>query len=186
MVQVTLRSPFVQVDHNTLKLRVFFIKCKFPSVIILCSIWNCVEDKLEAAIFGVECREWGDQGCLRRAINAARVSVRIIRDEVKHVKVKVSVQEMRNTEMCKLCSLRKKCITSSSEFCSESFIVSTVLLSSSILSFSGTLTSRLTYQLNTGFFLISANLWGPHESLPQPAGRTSDCHTYVTEHFGSF
>lgn len=91
---------------------------------------------------------------MRRAINAARVSVCIIRDEVKHVKVKVSVQEMRNTEMCKLCSLRKKCITSSS----ESFIVSTVLLSSSILYFSGTLTSRLTYQLNTGFFLISANL----------------------------
>lgn len=96
---------------------------------------------------------------MRRAINAARVSVCIIRDEVKHVKVKVSVQEMRNTEMCKLCSLRKKCITSSSEFCSESFIVSTVLLSSSILSFSGTLTSRLTYQLNTGFFLISAKIY---------------------------
>lgn len=55
---------------------------------------------------------------MRRAIEAARVSVCVIRDEVKHVKVKVkvSVQEMRNTEMCKLCSLRKKCITSRSEF----------------------------------------------------------------------
>lgn len=29
MVQVTLRSPFVQVDHNTLKLRVFLLSVNF-------------------------------------------------------------------------------------------------------------------------------------------------------------